>query len=139
MDETLQKNNKQDDIPKPEPVKASIFNKPHFIEWMMMFILTFMWVLGTHFTFILSNQFFPFFNRVIKSKHKLNIWKLVMYKILLFSLFAYFFETMVVSNIVYLFVNNFFATPDTKIHYLSASLGITLGLFSGLKLKTIIK
>ena len=98
-----------------------------------------MWVLGTHFTFILSNQFFPFFNRVIKSKHKLNIWKLVMYKILLFSLFAYFFETMVVSNIVYLFVNNFFATPDTKIHYLSASLGITLGLFSGLKLKTIIK
>jgi hypothetical protein len=129
----------QDDIPKPEPVKTSYFGKPHVLEWFMMFTLTLMWTLGTHYTFILSNQMFPFFSKDLMGKNQIEVWKLIIFKILSFSLFAYFFEVTVVTFVVQLFVNNFFLTPDTTIHFLSASLGITLGLFSGLKLKTIIQ
>tara|TARA_B000000557_G_C20740017_1_gene428159 strand:- start:175 stop:594 length:420 start_codon:yes stop_codon:yes gene_type:complete len=139
MDKSLLKNNNQNDIPKEKPEEQNIFNEPHIYEWFMMFILTFLWVLGTHYTFLIGNRLFPFFLRDLRNKNMLNLWKLIIYKILLFSLFAYLFETTIVSKIVNIFMDKFLILTDTKIHYLAASLGITLGLFSGLRLKMIIK
>lgn len=139
MDNTLLKNTRPDDIPKEKPAKTTLFNTPHFIEWFMMFIITLLWVLGTHYTFLISNLMFPFFLKDLSNRNYFNLWKLIIYKIILFSLFAYLFESIFVSNIVNLFLTTFLIGTDTKMHYLAASLGITLGLFSGLKLKSIIK
>ena len=139
MDNSLLKNNKQSDIPKEKPEEQNIFNDPQIFELLMMFVLTFLWVLGTHYTFLLGNKLFPFFLRDLRNKNMVNLWKLITYKILLFTLFAYLFETTIVSKIIKLFMDKFLIQTETKIHYLAASLGITLGLFSGLRLKMIIR
>lgn len=125
-------------VQKPEPEKIDLFNKPQILEWIVMFLLTFLWAITTHFVYILQSKItFPLYSP--KQRTKFRILRIIAVKILIFTLFIYSFEGIITPFIINNFITYFQLTPQTKTHFLAASLGITLGLFSGLKLRLIIK